>query len=121
MENIRNRAKHTATPAASQQPGETVFAPLAFACGQSQSPDVTVKMRGVQVRLVGVQITVEEMFGRGHEVKDVFFTRIPEPDFLFDDSDERSAAVIDGSPHGGVEILPEAFLFWQLFCGGPVE
>ena len=78
--------------------------------GQSVSSHMPIKMRGVEVDLIGMQVTVENWAGRLQKVKNVGFCGIPESNFLLQNSDQRSLCMIQGAPHRGIQILPQTLL-----------
>ena len=83
--------------------------------------DVAIKMSGVEIQLVGVQIEVKDVAGGCDQVERIHFTRFPESNFLFDDSQQGAIVVVLCSPHGGVQFLFDGFLFGQFFTAGPIE
>ena len=82
---------------------------------------MSVEVGGVEVELIGVQVTVENIAGSGGQMENVFGARIPKADFLLHDTDHRAAVMINGAPHGRVQFLLDALLFRKFLGCCPVE
>ena len=67
--------------------------------------DVAIKVGGVEVKLIGVEVKVEDIAGCRDEMERVFFALVPESDFLFDNAQQSAARVILSAPHGGIDFF----------------